>query len=143
MQVPDLWDRKNKDRKIGYNGGGGIRNPSANLVDAVTGKLWVPDLLDRYTDEEEHESDTDNPNDNETSDDERPFLEVGKAEYAVVHHQEAELCPYKVKDIQDLGDEQELGHHNNIWYGDFTGVESHTVFHHTKYESHYHEIPCL
>ncbi|TLD07194.1 hypothetical protein PgNI_11037 [Pyricularia grisea] len=46
----------------------GVGDPGGDLVDAVTGDLWVPQLLDGDTDEDEDEHDCEAPTDDQDSD---------------------------------------------------------------------------
>lgn len=109
----------------------------------MSGKVWVPQLLDRDADEYEEKGDTDDPSHHECTHYVRHLLEVRDAKDAVVHHEETKLGPAEVEGIQNLSHNQPLRHHDNISRVEQVGVDAHTRRVHGEDETNDSQVPAL
>jgi len=107
----------------------------------MAGQVRVPELLDRDADEDEHEHAGHAPDNDESANAVGHLLEVGEVEDAVVHEQNGELCPHEVVDVEDLGDDEELGHQDYLVHGDLVCVDAHAGAIHGEDEADDDKVP--
>lgn len=86
-----------------------VGEPDTERVDAVAFELRLPQLLNGSADKREEKRHCECPDDDEGTCANDEALELGEAEDAVVHEEQAELGPAQVPDIDDFGDEQPHG----------------------------------
>lgn len=136
-----MRDRKDQDGQISENGGCSIGNPGPDLVDAMARKLRIPELLDGDANKDEEKDDADDPGNDEAPDDVGQSPEMSEMEDAVVHQQQTKLSPDEVDGVENLGDQQKFGHHDDIVHRNFVSVDAHTTLEHANDEAENHEVP--